>query len=71
EALPLHEGTFEIRAVLVVPEDAPPGPRRIPLVLGLGACNDRQCLEPQEIRLDLALRFAAETGERRHPSLFR
>jgi hypothetical protein len=69
--VPLYEGTFEIRAELVVPAGAPRGPRKLVLLLELQACDARTCQPPQEIALEVPLRFADETGPRRHPSLFR
>ncbi len=65
------EGTFEIRAALLVPKEASPGPRKIVLLLRLQACDASTCKAPEEIRLELPLRFGSETGARRHPSLFK
>jgi hypothetical protein len=66
----LYEGTFEIRAALEVPADAPPGPRRLSLVLDLQACDAEACAAPEEVALDLPLRFDPEDGPRRHGALF-
>jgi hypothetical protein len=71
DALPLYEDTFDIRAALEVPPDAPPGPRRIPLVLRLQPCDEHSCREALELHLDVPLRFDAADGQARHPSLFR
>jgi len=70
DPLALYEGTFEIRGALVVPAGAAPGPRKVALQLRLQACNDVTCEAPIEIPLDLPLRFGAQSGPRRHPSLF-
>ena len=65
------EGTFWIRGVLLVPERAAPGPRRIPLILTLQACGASSCQAPRDLALDLPLRFDSEAdGERRHPGVF-
>jgi len=69
DAVALFEGTFWVRAVLEVPAGAPPGPRRIPLVLTLQPCDAASCLAPREIRLALALRFG-EDGAALHPGVF-
>ena len=71
EEIDLYEELVEIRAELVVPEGAVAGPRKIALVLTYQACDDSMCLAPTEVRLDVPLRFDAETGTRRHPSIFK
>ena len=70
DPLALFKGAFDIRAHLAIPADAPPGPRKIPLVLTLQACDASSCKAPIEIRLDLSLRFDADDGAAQHPPLF-
>jgi uncharacterized protein YyaL (SSP411 family) len=65
-----YEGTVDVRGRLSIPADAPPGPRRIALVLTLQPCDASSCRRPEEVRLDVPLRFGDE-GPARHPSLFR
>ncbi len=71
EAVPLHEGTVEIRATLVVPEGAVRGPRKLGLELRFQPCDDTMCVAPVTSRLELPIRFDPETGPGRHPSLFK
>jgi len=68
-----YRGTFELRAELVVPEGVPSGPRKVPLRLRVQVCADEDgvCLPPVTISLELPIRFDAEDGPRRHPSLFK
>jgi hypothetical protein len=68
--LALYEGTFDIHAVLVVPADAVPGPRRIALRLTLQPCDEGRCLAPVTVEVEVGLRFGGEDGPGRHPSLF-
>jgi hypothetical protein len=70
EKLAVYGGTFEIRAALAVPADAPAGPRRIPLRLRFQACDEGSCKAPATMVLDLPLRFDAEDGAAQHPALF-
>jgi uncharacterized protein YyaL (SSP411 family) len=69
DAVAVHAGTFEIRARLAIPPDAPPGPRKIGLLLAFQPCDETSCRSPEELRLDVPLRFGDE-GPGRHPSLF-
>ncbi len=71
EDLALYEGTVWIRGHLVVPEGAVAGPRKLTLLLALQPCDDTSCQAAVEITLELSLRFDAETGSRRHPSVFK
>ncbi|MDJ0976634.1 MAG: DUF255 domain-containing protein [Planctomycetota bacterium] len=73
DAQPRYGGTFEIGAELVVPADAPPGPRRVTLLLTIQVCSDKDgiCKAPETITLDLPLRYAAEDGEPKHPTVFK
>jgi hypothetical protein len=70
-AAPLLEATFEVRGALDVPEGAPQGPRKVGLVLVFQPCDRTACRAPEEVRLDVPLRFAAEDGPPLHPALFR
>ncbi|MHC5011270.1 MAG: thioredoxin domain-containing protein [Planctomycetota bacterium] len=70
EPVALYEGTFWIRGELRVPGDVPRGPRKVPVVLRYQPCNEANCLEPRELRVDLHLRYHAEDGPARHASVF-
>jgi uncharacterized protein YyaL (SSP411 family) len=69
--MPLLEGAFEVRGVLAVPAGAPPGPRKVGLLLTFQPCDATSCRAPEELRLDLPLRFSAEDGPPLHPAIFR
>jgi hypothetical protein len=70
-ALPVYEGTFDVRAALAIPPAAALGPRKVTLVLSFQPCNESLCDSPAEARVDLPLRFEATDSEARHPALFR
>ena len=70
-AIALYEGTFEVRAALAVPADAPAGPRKVGLLLTFQPCTAAECQKAEEVRLDLPLRFADADGPPRHQALFR
>jgi uncharacterized protein YyaL (SSP411 family) len=65
-----YTGTFWLRGEVSVPHDAPPGPRRVTLLLTLQPCDATSCRAPEEVRLDLPLRFAEEDAPTRHPAVF-
>ena len=66
-----YEGAFDVAAALAVPAGAAPGPRKIGLLLSFQPCDHASCLAPEEVRLDVPLRFADEDGPALHPRLFR
>jgi uncharacterized protein YyaL (SSP411 family) len=63
-------GTFWVRGEVHVPAAAPLGPRRVSLVLTLQPCDATSCRAAEELRLDLALRFAEADAPARHPAVF-
>jgi hypothetical protein len=65
-----YAGAFWVRGELELPAGAPLGPRRASLVLTLQPCDATSCREPEDVRLDLPLRFAAEDGPARHAGVF-
>jgi uncharacterized protein YyaL (SSP411 family) len=69
DAIAVHRGTFDVRGRLEVPAGAPPGPRKVALVVVLQPCDETSCRPPEEIRLEVPLRFGEE-GAPRHPALF-
>jgi len=71
EPLAVHEGDVEIRAELVIPGEAQAGARQVALSLWFIACDDKTCRAPAQVRLEVPLVFDAETGPRRHPSIFK
>jgi hypothetical protein len=71
EPVDLYEGTLDLFGALAVPEGAPPGPRKVGIVLSFQPCDATSCAAPEEVRLDVPLRFAAADGPPRHPTLFR
>jgi uncharacterized protein YyaL (SSP411 family) len=68
--LPALAGTFAIRGSLAIPPGAPMGPRKIGLLLTVQPCDVSACRAPEEIRVDVPLRFAAADSEPRHPDAF-
>jgi uncharacterized protein YyaL (SSP411 family) len=66
----LYEGAFWVRGVLRVPDDALEGPRKVALVLTLQPCDATSCRAPEEVRLELALRFGPDDGPPRHAGVF-
>jgi hypothetical protein len=65
-----YAGTFWVRGEVHVPPAAPPGPRRVSLLLTLQPCDAASCRAPEEVRLDFALRFADADGPARHAAVF-
>jgi uncharacterized protein YyaL (SSP411 family) len=70
DAVAVYEGTVWFRTSLAIPADAATGPRRVPLVLTFQPCDAATCKTPDEVRLDVPLRFGDE-GAARHPAVFR
>ncbi len=64
-------GAYEIRGALAIPAEAPPGPRKVPLILTFQACDESSCRAPEEVRIDVPLRFSDADGPPRHPLSFR
>jgi uncharacterized protein YyaL (SSP411 family) len=67
----LLDGTFEVTGALAIPADAPPGPRRIGILLTFQPCDATACRAPEEVRLDAVIRYSDADGPVRHPSRFR
>lgn len=63
-------GAFWIRGVLVVPDDAPPGPRRVRMTLRYQPCSGTSCQAPRTLEVDVPLRFATKDGPARHEAIF-
>ena len=66
-----YEGTFDVAAALAVPAGSQPGPRKIGLLLSFQPCDQTSCKAPEEVRIDVPLRFADEDGPPLHPTTFR
>ena len=66
-----YEGSFDVTAALSVPAGSAPGPRKIGLLLSFQPCDATSCQAPEEVRLDVPLRFADEDGPALHPRTFR
>ena len=61
EDLVIYDGTFSIRLPLAVASDAPVGPVTLRGVLRYQACDDRHCLFPAEVPIELRLTIRADT----------
>jgi len=70
DAVSVYEGTFWLRTTLSIPADAVTGPRRVPLVLTFQPCDAATCKLPEEVRLEVPLRFG-DDGPARRPAVFR
>jgi uncharacterized protein YyaL (SSP411 family) len=66
-----YDGAFDVAAALSIPAGAPPGPRKIGLLLSFQPCDASSCRAPEEVRIDVPLRFADEDGPALHPATFR
>jgi uncharacterized protein YyaL (SSP411 family) len=55
EPIPLYEGTATLNARLKLPDDAPEGRITLRFLLRYQACDDRSCLAPATIPLDVPL----------------
>jgi hypothetical protein len=64
------QGTVWIRGEVHVPPGAVAGPRRVSLLLTVQPCDALSCRAAEEVRLDLALRFAETDAPARHPAVF-
>ncbi len=71
DPVPVLEGGFAVRAVIVIAADAPAGPLGVLLTLTFQPCSGTECQAPRTLDVTLPLVVAAEEGPPRHESLFR
>jgi DsbC/DsbD-like thiol-disulfide interchange protein len=70
DAVAVYEGTFWLRTTLSIPAAAATGPRRVPLILTFQPCDAATCKLPEEVRIEVSLRFGDDAPVR-HPAVFR
>src|SRR5262249_30128251 len=64
-ALPIYEGTFDVRASIAIAPAAALGPRKTTLVLSFQPCSETSCQSPVEARVELPLRVEEKDSEPR------
>ncbi len=69
EPIAVYDGKFDIVATFRLPADAKPGKLPIKAVLGYQACDDKQCLPPNEVEatLEATIGEAAAGGDSAAP----
>ena len=68
----LFDGHFVIGAALAINESAILGDQPITLTLGYQACNDKVCMQPEELMIESVLKISAASGSinDQHSKLF-